>query len=158
LTGDCPLVDPALVDRHIDRFIAGQPATEYVTNAMVRTYPDGLDVEVMSRRSLVEADRAASDAFDREHVTPWIQRHVRVVAVTQPVDLSALRWVLDTPADYEAIAAIYAELLPVDSAFDSRAVYRLLTRRPDLIRVAGDLPVDDMVTRIRALLAAEPAG
>jgi len=60
-------------------------------------------------------------------------------------------------ANHEAIAAIYADLYPVDSAFDSRAVYRLLATRPDLIRVAGDMPVDEMVTRIRALLAAESA-
>jgi spore coat polysaccharide biosynthesis protein SpsF len=145
------------VDRHIDRFITGQPAAEYVTNAVARTYPDGLDVEVMSRHMLLEADRAASEAFDREHVTPWIQRHAHAVAVEQAVDLSALRWVLDTAADYESIAAIYMELYPIDSAFDSGAVYRLLVRRPDLIRVAGDMPVDEIVMRIRALLAAESA-
>jgi spore coat polysaccharide biosynthesis protein SpsF len=156
LTGDCPLVDPDLVSRHIDRFIAGQPAALYVTNAVVRTYPDGLDVEVMSREALMEADRAATDAFDREHVTPWIQRHVPVISMTQPIDLSALRWVLDTPDDYRSIAAIYAALHPADSAFGSGAVYRLLTRRPDLIRVAGDISVDEIVTRIRALLDTEP--
>jgi spore coat polysaccharide biosynthesis protein SpsF len=158
LTGDCPLVDPALVDRHIAAFAAGPSGTDYVTNVVMRTYPDGLDVEVMSREVLAAADRAASDPFDREHVTPWIQRHARVLHVTQAVDLSALRWVLDTPSDYESIAAVYATLHPVDSRFGSPAVYRLLAGRPDLIRVAGDTPLDEIVTRIRALLAAEPIG
>jgi spore coat polysaccharide biosynthesis protein SpsF len=132
--------------------------TDYVTNAVMRTYPDGLDVEVMSREALAAADREASDPFDREHVTPWIQRHARVVHVTQAVDLSALRWVLDTPSDYESIAEVYASLYALDARFGSPAVYRLLAGRPDLIRVAGDIQVDEIVTRVRALLAAELPG
>ena len=155
LTGDCPLVDPVLVDEHIDRFLTQQPAIDYISNAVTRTYPDGLDVEVMSRHVLDLADSQAVDPFDREHVTPWIQRRLRTASVVQDVDLSALRWVLDTPADYRSLAAIYEKLLPHDSAFDSRAVYRLQASHPDLIEVAGDIPVEAIVKRIEALLADE---
>jgi spore coat polysaccharide biosynthesis protein SpsF (cytidylyltransferase family) len=158
LTGDCPLVDPRVVDLHLEAFDAAPPGTEYVTNAVDRTYPDGLDVEVMSRHVLATADREATTDFDREHVTPWIQRHARIVHVRQSVDLSALRWVLDTPSDYACIAAIYAALLPRDEAFDSRAVYRLQAARPELIRVAGDIAVSEMVTRIERLLEQEIMG
>jgi len=155
LTGDCPLVDPALVDLHLMRYREGQPQVEYVTNAVVRTYPDGLDVEVMRRDLLAAADRSATSATDREHVTPWIQRHVQPLAVKQAVDLSALRWVLDTQSDYDAIAAVYAELLGDDEDFDSGMVYRLLVERPHLVRVAGDADVTEMVARIREHLEVE---
>jgi spore coat polysaccharide biosynthesis protein SpsF (cytidylyltransferase family) len=136
LTGDCPLVDPLLVDRHLERFAAEQPWAEYVTNAVVRTYPDGLDVEVVCRDILVQADRCATDPADREHVTPWIKRHARMVPMAQEVDLSSLRLVLDTPADYEAIRSIYADLHSTDAAFGTTDIYKLLLRRPELIRVA----------------------
>lgn len=152
LTGDCPLVDPALVDRHIERFGALGSGPGYVTNAVTRTFPDGLDVEVMSHELLKEADRMATSASDREHVTAWIQRNAVVTPVTQAVDLSALRWVLDTRSDYEAIAGIYERLVPGQPDFGSDAVYRLLLGHPGLIRLAdGTSP--EMLRRIGTLLA-----
>ena len=66
-----------------------------------------------------------------------MQRHARVRPVTQPIDLSELRWTLDTADDHRIIAAIYDELDPVDPSFDSRDVYRLLLRRPELIHLQG---------------------
>ncbi len=155
LTGDCPLIDPALVDLHISRYVAGEATGGYVTNVVSRTYPDGLDVEVMSRDLLIEAARRATTASDREHVTPWIQRHATITAVTQPVDLSALRWVLDTPSDYAALSAVYEALHPEKPAFDSLAVYRLLWARPDLLRVADGASMELVRERIGALLAVE---
>lgn len=155
LTGDCPLVDPGLVDLHIARYVAGGLAEAYVTNVVSRTYPDGLDVEVMSRDLLMQAERMATRASDREHVTPWIQRHATTIAVTQTVDLSDLRWVLDTAADYAILCGVYDALQPLNPDFDSLAVYRLLRSRPDLILVSGGASADDVSARIGALLAAE---
>jgi spore coat polysaccharide biosynthesis protein SpsF len=155
LTGDCPLMDPALVDHHIARYEAAGSGVSYVTNAVSRTYPDGLDVEVVSRGILEEADRMATAPSDREHVTPWVQRHSAMVAVTQQVDLSALRWVLDTPSDYEALSGVYDALYPATPGFDSTAVYRLLLQRPDLIRVAGGVSVEEQMERVRGLMAGE---
>jgi spore coat polysaccharide biosynthesis protein SpsF len=163
LTGDCPLVDPALVDRHIDVYLRERPRAEYVTNAVHRTQPDGLDVEVVGRELLVRADREATSAFDREHVLTWARDHAREVAVTQKIDLSRLRWTLDTGEDYETISAVYGELYPGGPRFDSRDVYRLWIRKPGLIRVCGLLAPDAeeraaWVERIRAHLAEEESG
>lgn len=159
LTADCPLVDPALVDHHLDVFAREQPDADYVSNAIIRTQPTGLDVEVVTRSILERAEREATDAADREHVTPWVRRHGRSVAVRQAVDLSALRWTLDTPDDYVFIAAVYEALYPARPDFDSRDVYHLLTRRPELIHLAPDLrdPEHDPATfvdRIQSHLAA----
>jgi len=152
LTGDCPLVDPELVDRHVERYAAAGSEDVYVSNAVRRTYPDGLDVEVMSRHLLAEAARVATDGYDREHVTPWIQRNATQVAITQSIDLSDVRLVLDTPSDYSAIAGIYDMLYPVNERFSSADVYRLLIDRPDLIRLAGDASVEGARDRMRRLL------
>jgi spore coat polysaccharide biosynthesis protein SpsF len=138
LTGDCPLIDPVTVDRHIGEFQQGRPAVDYVTNAVTRSQPDGLDVEVVSRSILETANAEATSSHDREHVTPWIGRHARTVAITQAVDLSPLRWTLDTEADYQNISALYDSLYPASPDFDAEAVYALLVRRPELIRLADD--------------------
>ena len=136
LTGDCPLVEPALVDRHVALFRDGQPSAEYVTNAVVRTYPDGLDVEVVSRETLSRAARCATSAHDREHVMPWVRRHARMLPVTQEVDLADMRWTLDTRADYELISAVYDALCGDSPDFASDDVYRLMLERPELILLA----------------------
>ncbi|MGE0434245.1 MAG: aminotransferase class III-fold pyridoxal phosphate-dependent enzyme [Planctomycetota bacterium] len=143
LTGDCPLIDPAMIDAHIARFIAEQPFAQYVTNAVVRTFADGFDVEVVSRDILLQAHRTATAAFDREHVLPWVRRHARQVPVAQEVDLSPIRLTLDTPADYAVIAAIFDELHPTNAAFTHDDVMRLLVRRPELILIAGRSEVTD---------------
>lgn len=137
LTGDCPLIDPGLVDAVIREHLAAQPNVDYSSNAVERTQPDGLDVEVFSRSILERAAREATLTSDREHVTPWIIRAGRKRAHRQRVDLSALRWTLDTEADYQNIAAIYEALHPMKPHFDRFDVYRLLVSEPSLIRVAG---------------------
>lgn len=154
LTGDCPLVDPAVVDRHLEVFAAQAPDA-YVSNALQRTFPDGLDVEVMSRALLIDAARHATAASDREHVTPWIQRHARHVPVVQDVDLSPVRWVLDTAADYRVIADIYDALHPGRPAFGSGDVYRLQIERRSLIRLAGDLTMQEVMARMKRHVALE---
>jgi spore coat polysaccharide biosynthesis protein SpsF (cytidylyltransferase family) len=126
LTGDCPLADPALIDRHIEVFARERARADYVSNAAVRTFPDGLDVEVVSRAMLERAAREATEPYDREHVLTWVQRNARCVAVTQDADHAALRWTLDTEEDYRFLASVYGRLYPRNPAFGSRDVYELL--------------------------------
>jgi spore coat polysaccharide biosynthesis protein SpsF len=137
LTGDCPLIDPGIVDRAIARYFEEQPWADYVTNAVVRTHPDGLDVEVIRPSLLRRAAREATSAWDREHVTPWIQRRARIVPIADDVDRSRLRWTLDTPADYAFIAAIYDALHGACPAFSTADVLALLEARPELARIGG---------------------
>lgn len=138
LTGDCPLIDPHLIDEAIALFQGND--VDYVSNAVVRTQPDGLDVEVMSAALLLEAHGAATRQHDREHVTPWVQRRARQLPLAQDIDLSALRWTLDTPDDYRSIAAIYERLHPRNPRFETRHVYQLLVEEPGLIHLAAGEP------------------
>jgi spore coat polysaccharide biosynthesis protein SpsF len=160
LTGDCPLADPSLIDHHIDIFRARWPWAQYVTNAVERTQPDGLDVEVVSREILLAAHRNAESAFDREHVLPWVRRHARTVHITQKTDLSKLRWTLDTATDRDAIAAIFEALHSRSPEFSARQIYNLLVNNPGLIHVAGKTLLSEdekasWVTRIKNHLDSE---
>jgi spore coat polysaccharide biosynthesis protein SpsF (cytidylyltransferase family) len=157
LTGDCPLVDPKLVDRHLESFLAGPDDQAYVSNAVERTFPDGLDVEVFSRAMLIQAAQQATAPYDREHVTPWIRRHARHVPVKQEPDLSQVRWVLDTADDYHVIRGIFEALHSSRPAFDAADVYRLQVDRPHLIRVAGTLPIEEVIARMQRWMGNEAA-
>ena len=70
ITGDCPLIDSYLVDEIIELYFNSK--ADYASNREPPTFPDGLDVEVMSFSALQKANEVASNAYDREHVTPFI--------------------------------------------------------------------------------------
>jgi spore coat polysaccharide biosynthesis protein SpsF (cytidylyltransferase family) len=147
ITGDCPLVDPGVVNACIGRFLEDADHVDYCSNVDERTFPVGLDVEVVSFRALDEAYRQAGSPSDREHVTPYIRRHARKCTVAQDVDLSDLRWTLDYSEDHAVIAAIYAALYPRNPCFTARDVYALLLERPELVWTRSRGPLDATETQ-----------
>lgn len=109
ITADCPLLDPAVVERVVAEFLVS--GADYCSNVHPPTYPDGLDVEVMRIEALERAWCEAADPFEREHVTPYIWRRPFAVDesgftmsnVADAHDRSALRWTVDTAADLEHV-------------------------------------------------------
>ena len=112
ITGDCPLIDPELVDSVIASFIENQ--VDYACNTNPPTYPDGLDTEVFSFASLKFAWENASKAYDREHVTPFIREsgNFRTYNFTNKNDYSEERWTVDEPEDFEVIKSIIEYFSP----------------------------------------------
>jgi spore coat polysaccharide biosynthesis protein SpsF (cytidylyltransferase family) len=107
LTGDCPLVDPDLIDRSVSILKDGN--YDYVSNVDPPTYPNGLDVEVFTRDALMCAHESAQLTADREHVTPYIRRNkalFRQVNFRSYVDLSTLRWTVDHADDLAFVRAL----------------------------------------------------
>ena len=133
LTGDSPLTDPMLIDTIIDEHI--KDGWDYTTNAVEATWPDGLDVEIFKFNCLEEAWREAKLPSQREHVTPFINRQperFKVRHVKGDSDLSALRWTVDEPLDFELVSAIYGALYPQNAAFTTQDILDLLQKRPEL--------------------------
>ena len=103
LTGDCPLVEPGLIDAVVAQVAAG---ADYASNVAPPTYPDGLDVEAFTRAALDRAVAKAKLSDEREHVTLWMRRQdsgLRQAVWRSALDLSALRWTVDYPADLERV-------------------------------------------------------
>ena len=112
ITGDCPLVDPELVDEVIRRFKTAN--VDYFSNIAPPTYPDGLDIEVFTFKSLENASQETTDLFDREHVTSYLRKpgKYKTKAMQHSEDLSALRWTVDEPVDLEAIEKVFKYFSP----------------------------------------------
>lgn len=127
LTADCPLADPALIDRVIEHHHA--TGADYTSNTLgARTYPQGLDTEVIKPKVLVEAAELATDPYEREHVTPYIYRRpdtYRLAGVARHDSLARLRWTVDVPQDLAFVREVYAKLYYVDKAFGSDAIAAL---------------------------------
>jgi glutamate-1-semialdehyde 2,1-aminomutase len=133
LTGDCPLVDPALLDQVVARHLEG--GFDYTSNAQQASFPDGLDVEVLTWRSLEEAWREAKLPSQREHVTPFVAENparYRIGHVVGERDLSHLRWTVDEPEDFELVDKIYTALYPKNAAFTTADILAYLDQHPEL--------------------------
>ena len=132
LTGDCPLADPAVIDKVCDFHIAG--GFDYSSNSIQPTYPDGLDVEICRFECLKQAWTEAVLPSHREHVMPFIHKNpqrFRIGHCRNNVDLSHLRWTVDEPDDFELVTKIYEALYPCDPAFDTAAILTLLQQKPE---------------------------
>lgn len=112
ITGDCPLVDPGVVDAVIAR--RDEIGADYSSNIEPPTFPDGLDVEVFRFSALERAWTEARSAHEREHVTPFI-RHADGFTRTNmanDVDLSMQRWTVDEREDFEVVTRIFEHFHP----------------------------------------------
>ncbi len=124
LTGDCPLVDPALVEEVWSTHV--RAGADYTSNVFPRTYPKGLDVEVVSAAALRTAAAESVDPDEREHVLPFVYRRpnrFRLAAViartadqdqeqVHDLDLAHARWVVDTAPDLDEIRRIVDHFEP----------------------------------------------
>lgn len=134
LTGDCPLIDPEIIDAVIQ--LAREGGHDYATNAVEPTYPDGLDVEVVRFDILETAWQEAALASQREHVTPFIHQQPErfdIAHLKRSPDLSHLRWTVDEPADYQLVTRIYEQLYASNPAFGTDEILTLLDREPQLV-------------------------
>lgn len=132
ITSDCPLIDPEITDNTIRAFVNCKP--DYASNALQRTYPRGLDTEVIAWEALVRAWEGARLLYQRAHVTPYIYENphrFHILAVTGETDYSDYRWTLDTAEDLAFIRTIY-ERMDNDDSFSWRDVLALLESEPQL--------------------------
>lgn len=140
VTSDCPMIDPDIVDRVI-QFFFDIPDIDYVSNTLPpRTYPRGLDTEVMTFEALERAWKEDTDPKLREHVTPYIYRNpemFQIHGVVNGTDLSDHRWTLDTPEDFAFIQAVYEHFGNDD--FTWLDVLEYLDRHPEIVEINSDI-------------------
>ena len=132
ICSDCPLIDPEIIDQTVDEFL--KSSADYASNALDRTYPRGLDVEVLTYQALERCRREARMFYQRSHVTPYIYenpRLFRILRVTGDAEHSFHRWTLDTQEDYQFMQAVYGRMSG-QGHFSWRDVLELLDREPDL--------------------------
>ena len=111
VTADCPFIAPEV----IDLVLAAQEraGSDYASNTLRRTYPRGLDTEVMTADALGRAWRDAGKAHQRAHVTPYLYENpalFRLASVENARDLSGHRWTVDTAEDLALARALYARV------------------------------------------------
>ena len=113
ITGDCPLVDPYLLDEMLGFYVENN--YDYVSNTIIPTYPDGLDIEIFSFKSLRKTFNEAKLKSEKEHVTPYIWKNPGIFQLynyRNKEELSNYRWTVDEQLDLELIRQIYSNFKP----------------------------------------------
>jgi len=131
ITSDCPLLMPSVSGRVVQAF--ADTECDYASNTLKRTYPRGLDTEVISAEVLRQVDQETTDTADREHVTRYVWKRpdrFNLRSITGESDHSDLRWTVDEEADLELVRRVYAALTP-EFDFEYRDVLNLLEKHPE---------------------------
>ena len=138
ITGDCPLIDPVLVDQAIAQF--RMENLDYLSNGAPASYPDGLDTEVFTLQALERAGHESQDPFEHEHVTPYLRKPglFKTGVMRHSEDLSGLRWTVDEPADFEVVSAVFAHFAP-QIQFSWTQVLELQHKQPDIFAANHDI-------------------
>jgi spore coat polysaccharide biosynthesis protein SpsF len=132
-TGDCPMIDPSIVDACILAFLA-EPV-DYCANNLERSFPRGLDTQVFPTGVLADVAKRTSDPADREHVSLYIYEHpelyrLRTVRATGRLRRPDLRWTVDTADDLALVRAVVVALGP---DFTSAEAIRFLDANPEIV-------------------------
>lgn len=109
VTSDCPLIDPELIDQHVDRLLTRWNEVDFVTNMLRQTYPLGLAVEALPTDVLARMKRMSQTDELKEHVTTlaYMQPDLfQIENVVYDSDLSYMRWTVDTAEDLEVVRLI----------------------------------------------------
>lgn len=145
IPSDCPLIDPAIIDKVIGYFLDDYGMFDYVSNLHPASYPDGNDVEVMTMKALSEAWNNATRMLEREHTTPYLWENsdkfnIGNVKMEGDEDYSmSHRWTIDYSEDYEFIKQVYDELYPNNPLFRMNDILELLYKQPQLMQINGHL-------------------
>jgi spore coat polysaccharide biosynthesis protein SpsF len=151
LTADCPLLDPQVVDDVVHAFLGpdGSQPYDFAANRLPppwhRTFPIGLDTEVVSMQALERAWREARKPHQREHVMPYFyeqEGRFRVKVIDAPADYGWMRWTVDTPQDLELVRTIFERFAPRED-FSWMEVAELFQNEPGLKEINAQVGAKD---------------
>ncbi len=143
LTGDCPLIDPGLIDQTIAAFRAADPPVDFAANRLPdeKTFPVGTDTEVCTFAALERTWAEAAQPHHREHVMPYLYEdpdRFRTLLVRSDMDYSHYRWTVDTEKDLELVRQVFAQFGGRDD-FAWTDVLDLFEAQPELMSLNADV-------------------
>lgn len=140
VTGDCPLIDPEVIDQVIHFFLKG--GYDYAANTLERTFPRGMDVEVFTFAALEKAASEATAPEEREHVTPFLYRQPELFKLgnfTRDDNQSRHRLTVDTQEDLILITLLLEHLYPEKQEFTLDDLLKILKEHPEWEKINANV-------------------
>ena len=138
ITGDCPIIDPTVVDKTVQLFLDSK--VDYVSNTLIRSFPDGMDTQVYSLENLKKSAALTLDPLDLEHVSRFMWQHPDLFSQLNMLAPSDLFWpelglTLDEVDDYRLLKKIIEVLGPQNILFGCADVIALLKKNPEWVEI-----------------------
>ena len=143
VTGDCPIIDPQVIDEVISTF--ENRNYDYISNTLIPTYPDGMDIEICKYEALKYAYKNAIYKSDKEHVTLYIKNSDRFRKFNYKAqhDFSHLRLTVDEENDFKLIKYILENLYIKNKNFTYLDIISYLTKNPNLFFINSQIRRDE---------------
>jgi len=138
INGDCPLIDPDLVEQGILKYKATNPKPNMVTNSVKRTFPEGMQYGIFKFQTIENIWHSLKDMFWREYVKMYMieKRNIySVISIENKTNLSSFRWTVDYKEDLEFVHQIYHHLYKKNNFFGTDEIFSLLKRKPELHQI-----------------------
>lgn len=135
ITADDPLKDTGIINKAISLLVNNN--YDYVSNTVKPTYPEGIDVEVFTFEALEKAYKEAMLPSEHEHVTPYIWKNKNIFKIynfENNVDLSDMRWTMDTEDDFEFMKRVYSNFEGKDN-FSMEDVLIFVSENPEVLQI-----------------------
>jgi spore coat polysaccharide biosynthesis protein SpsF (cytidylyltransferase family) len=143
ITADCPVIDPIIIDKTIDRF--NSSSYDYVSNCLTRTFPEGMSVEVFTFEALKKSWHDSVWLSEREHVTPYMWKNPDIFKsaelLNEKGNQSHIRITVDYPSDFKLIKKIYQSLYPSNPYFLLPDIIKFLAENPLLLKINNNIPL-----------------
>lgn len=139
ITGDCPLMDFKILEKMLNFYMRYD--YDYLTNVYPPTFPDGLDVEIFSFKTLEKMVRKAKLPSEKEHVTSYIRNHpkeFKIFNYENESDLSRFRWTVDERQDLVFVRTIYRKMRP-KMIFSMQNVMNIISKYPNITKINAEI-------------------
>jgi len=136
ITCDDPFKDPGVIDEVINCFLENN--YDFASNNNPPTYPEGLDVEVMTFNTLETMEQNAATEFEREHVTQYVYKNpgsFKIGNYPYFKNMSKLRWTIDTDKDLEMARVVYKNLYTASPFFSYKDILKLIEEQPEIVEI-----------------------
>ena len=141
ITADDPFKEPKVIDAVITKLM--EEGYDHVTNNLPPSFPEGLDCEAFKKEALDRSEKEAETAFEREHVTQYIYHHPEIFKignVSNPENLSYLRWTVDKDVDFEMVKAVYAHRNPANKGILLMdEILEILKANPEIEKINSEV-------------------
>jgi len=129
ITGDCPLIDPILVEQMIEIYMNN--SCDYLSNCETPSYLTGMEIQVIALDALKKSYSMTKKALDREHVTLHIRKNPEIfdqIHIIAPIDLRYpnLSVTLDDKSDLEVISSVVENLEYLNPLFGCKEIIEFL--------------------------------
>lgn len=148
ITADCPLIDYQIIDEVISSYLKNENNLDGASNTIKRTYPRGLDTEVISFSILETVWKVAKRDYQRAHVTIYIYENIgqfKLHSVENEENTSHFRWTVDEEKDLKFVREIYNILYREEKIFLMKDILNLLEEKPYLIEINKDVKQKEIV-------------